>query len=55
LQRSVNAIPIDAALAGVNAVVAAGPKVFRISVFVVPPGIGDAIKLKRRKVAIVLH
>jgi hypothetical protein len=28
-------------LAGVDAVVAARPKVFRISIFVVPPGIGD--------------
>ena len=37
-----------------NADVAAGPKILRISVFVVPPSIGNAIKLERRIIAIVL-
>ena len=37
-----------------NADVAAGPKILRISVFVVPPSICNAIKLERRIIAIVL-
>ncbi len=41
-------------LAGVDAVVTARPKVFRISVFVVPPGIGNAVRFKRCIVTIVL-
>jgi hypothetical protein len=38
----------------VDAVVTARPKVFRISVFVVPPGIGNAVRFKRCIVTIVL-
>ncbi len=45
---------IDSALAGVNARITSGPEILRITVLVVPPGIGDSIKFEWRVVAIVL-
>ncbi len=49
-----DAISVDAALAGVDVRVGAGPEKFVVSVFVVPPGKCDAVKLKRGVETIVL-
>jgi hypothetical protein len=50
-----DAISVDAALAGVVVRVGAGPEEFFVSVFVVPPGKCDAVKLERGEEAIVLE
>ena len=52
----IDAIAIDPALAGVNSVrVFSSPKILRISVSVVPPGVGDGNKFEKGVVAIVLE
>jgi hypothetical protein len=55
LHKRFDAIPIDAALAGVDVRVGAGPEEFVVSVFVVPPGKCDAVQLERGVEAIVLE
>ncbi len=50
-----DAISIDAALTSVDVRVGAGPEEFVVSVFVVPPGKCDAVKLERGVEAIVLE
>ncbi len=55
LGKRFDATSVDAALAGVNVRVGAGPEEFGVSVFVIPPGKCDAVKLKRGEEAIVLE
>ena len=47
-------VVVDSALARVNAIVASGPKVLRNTVFIIPPRLSNAVKLKHRVVATVL-
>ena len=54
-KRIVDAILINAALAVVAVVVAnTRPKISRVSVLVIPPGIGDAVKFKWGIVTVIL-
>jgi hypothetical protein len=55
LHKRFDAISIDAALAGVDVRVGAGPEEFFVSVFVVPPRKCDAVKFERGVEAIVLE
>ena len=53
--RRIDAIPVDSALAGVDSIrVVSGPKILRIAVPVVPPGVRNVIEFKRGVVTIVL-
>ena len=54
-QRSFHAIVVYAALASVHARITTRPKSVTSSVFVVPPGVGDASNLEWCEVAVVLE
>jgi hypothetical protein len=55
LGKRFDATSVDAALAGVDVRVGAGPEEFVVSAFVVPPGKCDAVKFERGVEAIVLE
>ena len=54
LASQIYTVLIDAALASVNACIAARPEIFCIPSLVVPPTIGNVVVLKRRKITVVL-